>query len=371
MTEVSPTIECIRSASRLLVRELGFMGGDFAGTELSPSAVHALIEIGASPGITARRLGDLLRLEKSSISRMLRKLVLSGDVLEQADTDDSRMKKLFLSEAGRERAAAIHSFANSQVANALERLAPGEDRTVVEGLRLYAEALASNANRAAFPQTEIVRGYRQGIIARITQMHALYYARTSGFGQRFESVVAGGLAAFCGRLENPRNAIWSAVQGNEIVGSIAIDGEDMGGEIAHLRWFIADDGVRGGGVGRKLLSAALDFADAQGFAETHLWTFSGLSAARHLYEGHGFVCVEERPGSQWGKEVLEQRFVRSLPSRPSARPSTRRRRPRDQVEGGRSIPGVPCRRPAPAAVSPTRHTSSTRSGARGGRRSLL
>ena len=111
-------------------------------------------------------------------------------------------------------------------------------------------------NRAPFLQTEIVRGYRQGIIARITQMHALYYARTAGLGQRFESVVAGGLAAFCDRLENPRNAIWSAVQGNEIVGSIAVDGEDMGAEIAHLRWFIVDDGVRGGGVGRKLLSAA-------------------------------------------------------------------------------------------------------------------
>jgi GNAT superfamily N-acetyltransferase len=130
----------------------------------------------------------------------------------------------------------------------------------------YAEALASLANRAAFPQTEIVRGYRQGIIARITQMHALYYARTSGFGQRFESVVAGGLAVFCDRPENSRNAIWSAVQGNEVVGSIAIDGEDKGAEIAHLRWFIVDDGVRGGGVGRKLLSTALAFVDAQGFA---------------------------------------------------------------------------------------------------------
>jgi DNA-binding MarR family transcriptional regulator len=155
MTEVSPTIECIRSASRLLARELGFMGGDFAGTELSPSAVHALMEIGASPGITARRLGDLLRLEKSSISRMLRKLVLSGDVLEQADTDDSRMKKLFLSEAGRERAAAIHSFANSQVANALE------------GHRESTASLTPRLSMPTFLQprkrfwTEIVRGYRQ------------------------------------------------------------------------------------------------------------------------------------------------------------------------------------------------------------------
>lgn len=170
--------------------------------------------------------------------------------------------------------------------------------------------------RIAHPDVEIVQGYQPGIIARITQMHALYYARTSGFGQRFESVVAGGLAAFCDRLENPRNAIWVAVLRDEIVASIAIDGEDLGKEIAHLRWFIVDDDARGTGVGRELLSTALSFADGQGFAETHLWTFSGLLAARHLYEATGFRCVEERKGSQWGSEVLEQRFIRPRPAGP-------------------------------------------------------
>lgn len=308
------TIAHIRSASRHLVRELGFMGGDFAGTALSPSAVHALIEIDATPGITARRLGESLRLEKSSVSRMLRKLVVSGDVLERADTGDHRTKKLFLSRAGKKRTAAIHSFANRQVADALERLAPGKDRTVAEGLYLYANALAPNQDPAARPHIEIVRGYRAGIIARITQMHALYYARTSGFGQRFESVMAAGLADFCGRLDNPQNALWTAVQGNEIVGSIAIDGEDLGAGTAHLRWFILDDGARGSGLGRTLLTAALAFADAQGFAETHLWTFSGLLAARHLYEANGFILVQEHPGTQWGNPVLEQRFVRPRPS---------------------------------------------------------
>lgn len=315
MTE-GASIEQVRQDSRRLVRELGFMGGDFAGTQLPPSAVHALIEIGDTPGITAGRLGEVLRLEKSSISRMLRKLVTSGDVLERADSDDSRVKQLVLSEAGKARAAAIHTFAKDQVANALARLAPGEDRTVAEGLRLYAGALARHADGAAPSRIEIVQGYQPGIIARITQMHMRYYARASGFGQQFESVVAGGLASFCDRLENPRNAIWVAMRGNGIVASIAIDGEDLGTEIAHLRWFVADDGARGTGVGRKLLSTALAFADAQGFAETHLWTFSGLSAARHLYEATGFHCVEERKGSQWGSEVLEQRFVRPCPAAP-------------------------------------------------------
>lgn len=170
---------------------------------------------------------------------------------------------------------------------------------------------------SADPQVSISCGYQLGLIAQVTQMHALYYARTSGFGRRFESVVAGGLAEFCERLDRPKNEIWTAVRKGEIVGSVAVDGEDLGGNVAHLRWFILDDDVRGNGIGRKLLSCALAFADERGFVETHLWTFSGLPAARHLYETHGFTCVEERSGSQWGTEVLEQRFVRLRGAEPN------------------------------------------------------
>ncbi len=320
-------VEELRAASRSLVRALGFMGGDFAGTDLSPSAVHALIEIGQNGGqLTARDLGERLRLEKSSVSRMLRKLVASGEVRETAGMQDGRVKQLALTVRGRRRVAGIHAFARAQVVGALEHLGPGEDRAVLEGMRLYAAALArvGQDGPAAAPQrpqprpaVALCSGYRPGLIARITEMHALFYAREAGFGQRFESVVAGGLAEFCGRLDarDPSpNAVWTAEVDGRIAGSVAIDGENLGPGTAHLRWFIVDDGVRGGGVGRQLLAAALAFVDARpAFAETHLWTFSGLHAARRLYEAHGFTCVEERPGSQWGREVLEQRFVRRRP----------------------------------------------------------
>ena len=310
------TVEAIRCAAWLLVRELGFMGGDFAGGDLSPSAVHALIEIEAGGvtaiGVTARDLGVLLHLEKSSVSRMLRKLIMAGDVVEQP-AGDGRVKVLTLTEAGQRRVATIHAFARAQVRGALARMKPGQERVVLEGLQLYADALGAPVPvpfALRPPAVEIVEGYRTGLIARITQMHAHYYAQNAGFGQRFEAVVAGGLAGFCDRLDSPGTAIWAALRGDEIVGSIAIDGEDLGSNLAHLRWFITDAAVQGSGAGRRLLAAALGFVDAVGFEATHLWTFSGLSAARHLYEAHGFVLAEERPGQQWGSEVLEQRFVR-------------------------------------------------------------
>ncbi len=160
-----------------------------------------------------------------------------------------------------------------------------------------------------FP-VSIESGYRPGIIGRITEMHALFYARHAGFGRYFESQVAAALASFADRLDNPVNGLWTAVQDGRVAGSVAIDGQDLGGGIAHLRWFIVDDGLRGTGAGRRLLTAALDFCDRQTFTAVHLWTFAGLHAARRLYESTAFTLAEERNGRQWGETVREQRFVR-------------------------------------------------------------
>jgi DNA-binding MarR family transcriptional regulator/GNAT superfamily N-acetyltransferase len=306
-------VEEIRAASRSMARDWGFMGGQFAGVDLPPSAVHALIEIDAGE-VSARDLGLRLHLEKSSVSRMLRKLVDSGDVCEAPADHDSRIKRLSLTPAGRRRVSAIHAHARAQVTDALGRLKHGHHRTVLNGLRLYSEALAGAREARADPSAvEVMPGYQIGLIARVTQMHALHDAREAGIGQRFESAVAAGLADFCGRLGQPGNGIWTARQGGDIVGSVALDGDDPAAGVAQLRWFIVDDGIRGRGVGRKLLASALDFADGQGFAETQLRVFDGSSAARHLCESHGFVCVEERPAAPWGKNGLEQRFARRRP----------------------------------------------------------
>ena len=83
----------------------------------------------------------------------------------------------------------------------------------------------------------------------------------------------------------------------------------MASGLAHLRWFIVDDSLRGRGVGRGLLEQAMAFVDAHHF-ECYLWTFQGLDAARHLYLEAGFALAEESPGEQWGSRVVEQRYLR-------------------------------------------------------------
>lgn len=306
-------VESIRDVSRRLVRELGFIRDGLAGTPLPPSAVHAMLEVEKRGPVTAAELSELLALEKSSVSRMLHKLVDAGELAEAPGAVDGRTKLISLTAKGQMTLRSIHRFARKQVTEALERLDGARRRTVTEGLHLYAEALAKRRTTAeASPTIAIEIGYRPGCLARCAELHAQYYAEAAGFGREFEALVASGVAEFSARLDRSCNRLWLATLSGEVVGTIAIDGEDLGGGLAHLRWFIVDNEVRGRGVGKRLLTAALDFCDEHKFAETHLWTFRGLDAARHLYESHGFALSDERLGQQWAKEVMEQRFVRLM-----------------------------------------------------------
>lgn len=56
-------IQQIRTASRLMVRELGFMNTTLASTHYSPSAVHTLLEVSVRGAMTAAQLVTLLGLE--------------------------------------------------------------------------------------------------------------------------------------------------------------------------------------------------------------------------------------------------------------------------------------------------------------------
>ncbi|WP_137157049.1 bifunctional helix-turn-helix transcriptional regulator/GNAT family N-acetyltransferase [Rhizobium sp. FKL33] len=309
--------EAIRRASRRLVRELGFLGAGLAGTTLAPSAVHALVEL-ARNDLSAKDIAQLLLLDKSSVSRLLAKLSDEDLLREESDAEDGRRKKLALTRKGRTLAAFIDDYADSQVTRALAKLDAPNRMLVRRGLEAYASGLESARLDIApsRPQLEIVSGYRPGAIGAVVALHARYYARHWRFGAAFEAKVAAGLADFVGRLDRPNNEMWLAVMGDDIVGSAAVDGEDLGDGKAHLRWVIVDEVLQGQGVGRRLLERALAFADARAFRETHLWTFAGLDAARALYERAGFSLSEEWRGDQWGTEVTEQRFLRLRPTPP-------------------------------------------------------
>ncbi|TYC66860.1 bifunctional helix-turn-helix transcriptional regulator/GNAT family N-acetyltransferase [Stappia sp. BW2] len=316
MSQHSPTlVSDIRAASRQLVREFGFLDKTIAGTDLSGSGVHAMMEIGLNPGITAKEISTRLKLEKSTISRLLKSLEARGEITQTRSDSDGRSFGLNLTEAGKATFSKIDRYGDAQARRALGRINGDKAQEICDAMSAYAEALAipQEAQAEHQPQFSIAEGYQTGMIGDIASMHARTHGHIIGMGPTFESVVSKAMAEFMPRVDNPMNNSWSVLENGAVIGSITIDGEDLGNNIAHLRWFILSERLRGKGLGRALLQKALDHSDGLGFDEIHLWTLKGLDAARMLYEKNGFTLAEEYVGDQWGKSVTEQKFIRVRP----------------------------------------------------------
>lgn len=292
------------------------MHSHLAGTQLSPSALHTIIELGYGTVANASALGELLRLEKSSISRLLKKLERDGLVNVSTDPSDRRVRALGLTPQGTALLRQVEGYGRRQLQSSLSKLSAEELKDVENGLFSFANALRPHQATSSVPETslDIREGYQSGLIAGVTGMHAAFYSENYRFGAVFERKVASEMSEFMGRIDREGNTTFSAYRAEQLLGSVTLDGEDLGDSRAHLRWFIVSPNARGLGVGKGLIEKATDFVDKNGFQQTHLWTFQGLDAARHLYEDAGFRLVEEQSGSQWGTQVVEQEFVRNIAS---------------------------------------------------------
>jgi GNAT superfamily N-acetyltransferase len=164
----------------------------------------------------------------------------------------------------------------------------------------------------ADPTVTIFRGYVPGAIGRITELHATYYAVHWGFGLFFEAKVACELSAFLNAYDGNRDALWVAIKDGRVEGGIVIDGTHAAGQGAHLRWFILSETLRGKGIGRQLITRAINFCRLKAYRKIFLWTFEGLDAAKHLYESIGFSLACQQKGAAWGIEVNEQMYACTL-----------------------------------------------------------
>ncbi|KAG7292360.1 hypothetical protein NEMBOFW57_002395 [Staphylotrichum longicolle] len=184
-----------------------------------------------------------------------------------------------------------------------------------------AKAPAAPAPSPPAPTVSIVPGYRPGILARTLEMHMDYYYERLGWGLVFETGLGASLADSLTRLDKPGNQVWAAVMTTpsqdpqapaveRVVGVVYIDGGIMKMEgVARLRAFIVDEAARGLGIGKKLMSAAMEFVREFGFRECHLTTMRELVAARRLYEREGFKEAGEKWSDRHGNGVQELAYV--------------------------------------------------------------
>ena len=157
---------------------------------------------------------------------------------------------------------------------------------------------------------QIRRNFHPGDVGAVVQLHGVLYAKEFSLDHTFEGHVAAGLGEFAKQYDPNKDLFAVAEDNGHIVGSIAIMG--LPDQTAQLRWFLLDPSIRGAGLGKRMLTEALDFCRQQHFKSVCLWTISELKAAAHLYRAAGFTVTEEKTYDFWGGIRTEQRYDLNL-----------------------------------------------------------
>jgi GNAT superfamily N-acetyltransferase len=153
----------------------------------------------------------------------------------------------------------------------------------------------------------MVRNYfKPGDIGYLTYLHGLVYAKEYGYDYTFEAYVAKGLAEFVYSFDPNKERIWLVEKNSQIIGFIAIV-KNIKRE-AQLRWFFVHPNFRGFGIGKYLITEAVEFCKQHKYKTISLWTTSELKTATYLYTCAGFKKTEVKTHKIWGKRITEERY---------------------------------------------------------------
>jgi GNAT superfamily N-acetyltransferase len=87
---------------------------------------------------------------------------------------------------------------------------------------------------------------------------------------------------------------------------------DAGDEVGEVRTMFAVPAAWGRGVGRALMTAALDDLRERGYSEATVWSFSDNERANRFYERHGFTRDGADRTEQAWAYIREVRYRRTL-----------------------------------------------------------
>jgi len=135
------SIKQFREYTRQLECHLGYMNqADCCCCGVSQTQCFLIVEIGRKPGISVKELAEILRTDKSAISRSVEELVQKGFVERNPSKEDRRYVELRLLPKGQERFEKIEHDMYVKFKEVWEWIPEEKREQVLESLRMYNEA---------------------------------------------------------------------------------------------------------------------------------------------------------------------------------------------------------------------------------------
>ena len=272
-------IDTVRAFNRTVTSRIGALEDHYLGSDRSLGSSRVLWEV-SGDGADVRAIRERLEIDSGYLSRLLRSLERAGLVTVAPSANDSRVRTVQATEAGRAERVELDRRSDALAASVLEPLSEGQRGRLVEAMSTVMRLLD-----AGLVQVEPVDAASDD--AR--RCLAAYYDELA---RRFP----GGFDP--GRSLHPDTREFAEPTGLFVVARLRGRAIGCGAVLFHddapayvKRMWVAD-AVRGMGVGRRILVALEQAARDHGAASVTLETNASLTEAIAMYRASGYVEVE-------------------------------------------------------------------------------
>lgn len=299
MKEIEKRALEVRNFNRFYTNIIGLIDKTILDSPYSLAEARILLEIDIAGQCTASDLTKLFQIDPGYLSRILSKFAQDKFVLKSQSSTDGRAQVLSLTDKGRHIIRKLYNDSNIQASRILEKLTDEEQQNMISHMVAIRSILDKQQDK-----TFIIRTMKLGEAGYIAYRHSILYEKEYGLGGTFEQYVLDSLTKYID--EQPEGEVWIAEHSGRMVGSIAIVRTEE--KTAQLRWFLIEPEYRSAGLGRQLMTIAMDYCKQKKFSRVYLWTFQDLKAARHLYKSFGFRPTEQVESNGWRNGVVEERW---------------------------------------------------------------
>ena len=294
-------ISDIREFNRFYTNILGLLNQHILDSGHSMTEARVLFEISKAKRCFANTLVNQLGIDRSYMSRMILKFERNGLITKTVSETDTRVSYIQLTDKGWQDFNDLNEKSNQQIKKLIEPLSDEACQQVHNAMNTIKRNLAITTDSFA------IRPFSAKDIDYVISRHKTLYRLESNLSSAaFSDYIDEGLHRFVQNFDKEKDCMFILEYNGDPTGSLAVIHTNE--NTAQFRYFFLEPGMRGRGLGNKLLDRALDFCREKEYQQVFLWTISAQKVARRLYKSKGFEITQTHENKEWGEVVLEERW---------------------------------------------------------------
>ncbi|MCR4030741.1 MULTISPECIES: bifunctional helix-turn-helix transcriptional regulator/GNAT family N-acetyltransferase [Flavobacterium] len=301
---MNTTTSKIRSFNRFYTAHLDILSQHYLDSEYSLTEIRILYEISEGKIITAQKITEILNLDKGYLSRILKRFLKENLIVKIASDEDKRAFNIKLTDSGNELLSILNTKSENKIDGKIEKLNSSEKEILVNSMHTVRNLLTDN--KIAREDIKYRHEITPGDIGYIIHLHGTIYSKEYNFSTDFEKYVIKTFYTFLENYSPENDRVWMAEYNNKIVGCVAIVHQPN--DEAQLRWFLLDPAFRGLGIGKKLLTDAVNFCKEKQYKNVFLLTTNLQNKALEMYKLAGFELTQSEEVQEWGLTFNEERY---------------------------------------------------------------